>query len=56
MNGLINPSKRKREGGDEDLANEHVAKKIAGEPASNGNGNDGVIVIDDDEGAILIDD
>ncbi|KAJ5256884.1 Ubiquitin-activating enzyme E1-like [Penicillium angulare] len=62
-NGVVNPAKRKREGEDEDLTNGHVAKKIAGEPPSNTSGNNGVIVIDDDEGAegkgegaILIDD
>ncbi|KAJ5714689.1 uncharacterized protein N7483_011870 [Penicillium malachiteum] len=51
--GIPNPGKRKREG-DDDLANGHVAKKVAGEPTSNGN-DDGVIVLDD-EGAILIED
>ncbi|KAF3385297.1 Ubiquitin-activating enzyme E1-like [Penicillium rolfsii] len=70
-NGTSTAGKRKREGEDEPLTNDHVAKKIAGESAHNGddkdvakkvagepteNGAEGVVVIDDDEGAILIDD
>lgn len=51
--------KRKREGEDESLTNGHVAKKVAGEPTTNGEQE--FIVLDGDEddgeeGAILIDD
>lgn len=57
-NGTSVTGKRKREGedgdGDETMTNGHVAKKVAGE-SSNGDGND-LIVLDDDDGAILIDD
>lgn len=53
-NGTAGTGKRKREGEDEPLTNGHVAKKVAGESAKNG--DEDVVVIDDDEGAILIDD
>lgn len=36
------------------MTNGHIAKKVAGE-SSNGDGKD-LIVLDDDDGAILIDD
>lgn len=55
MNGTPITGKRKREGEELSLTNGHVAKKIAGEPKSNGD-EPGVIVLDEDEGgAILID-
>jgi ubiquitin-like 1-activating enzyme E1 B len=53
-NGTAGNGKRKREGEDEPLTNGHIAKKVAGESAQNG--DEDVIVIKDDEGAILIDD
>jgi ubiquitin-like 1-activating enzyme E1 B len=53
-NGTAGPGKRKREGEDELLTNGHVAKKVAGESAKDG--DEDVVVINDDEGAILIDD
>ncbi|KAJ5194637.1 ubiquitin-like activating enzyme [Penicillium cinerascens] len=57
-NGTSVTGKRKREGedgdGDETMTNGHIAKKVAGE-SSNGDDND-LIVLDDDDGAILIDD
>lgn len=56
-NGDAITGKRKREGEDEDviMTNGHVAKKAAGELKSNGKDAD-LIVLDDDDGAILIDD
>ena len=56
-NGDAITGKRKREGEDEDVivTNGHVAKKAAGELKSNGDDAD-LIILDDDDGAILIDD
>lgn len=46
-NGTTAIKKRKREGEDELLTNGHVAKKVAGESAQNG--DEEAVVIDDDE-------
>ncbi|KAJ5672008.1 ubiquitin-like activating enzyme [Penicillium longicatenatum] len=53
-NGASSTGKRKREAEDDNLTNGHVAKKVAGEPTSNGNNSEPIII--EDEGAILIDD
>lgn len=62
-NGTSSTGKRKREAEDDDLTNGHVAKKVAGESTPNGENSEPIIVeeeatilIDEDEGAILIDD
>ncbi|KAJ5330461.1 ubiquitin-like activating enzyme [Penicillium atrosanguineum] len=56
-NGDAITGKRKREGEDEDviMTNGHAAKKATGELKSNGD-DANLIVLDDDDGAILIDD
>jgi hypothetical protein len=56
-NGDTITGKRKREGEGEDvdMTNGHVAKKAAGDLTSNG-GDADLIVLDDNDGAILIDD
>jgi ubiquitin-like 1-activating enzyme E1 B len=56
-NGDTITGKRKREGEGEDgdMTNGHIAKKTAGDLTSNG-GDADLIVLDDNDGAILIDD
>lgn len=55
-NGVNATGKRKRDNdGDEEMANGHVSKKVAGETNGESNGNTEVIDLDN-EGAILIDD
>jgi hypothetical protein len=53
-NGVLTTGKRKRDGEDEPSANGHVAKKVAGGSAPNGDEDqkrdEDAVVIDDDEG------
>jgi ubiquitin-like 1-activating enzyme E1 B len=53
-NGMSGPGKRKRDGEDEEMTNGHVAKKVAADQA-NGDGEDVIVLDEEDGGAILID-
>ncbi|KAJ5611221.1 ubiquitin-like activating enzyme [Penicillium lagena] len=54
-NGTSVIGKRKREAEDGDLTNGHAAKRVAGEPTSNGD-DSAPIVLEEDDGPLLIDD
>jgi ubiquitin-like 1-activating enzyme E1 B len=51
---MSGPGKRKRDGEDEEMTNGHVAKKVAADQA-NGDGEDVIVLDEEDGGAILID-
>lgn len=53
-NGIPVIGKRKREAEDGDITNGHAAKRVAGEPASNG--DDSAPIVLEDDGPLLIED